>query len=323
MTQALLTGAIAAMLSALLGGPLISWLRARGLGKAISSEGPESHLSKAGTPTMGGLLFVGVALAMALVVAVPDDSDVLLPVMVMGVVCAIGVYDDLGTLVGKESRDAHDRTGMILKLIGFAGVGVVAGWILYDSFDAPRLLVPNRGHYDVGAIYIAIALAVIVATTSSVGVTDGLDTLAGGTSAVAYAAYGTIALTQDQTAVATFAFAVTGSLVGFLYWNAYPARLFMGEAGALPLGAGLAVLALMTGWWLLLPLIGVVFVVEILSDAIQIGVYRTRGWRVFRMAPIHHHFEELGWHEVTISAGFIALGVLGALVGVALAAWGT
>jgi phospho-N-acetylmuramoyl-pentapeptide-transferase len=322
VTYALLTGAVAAIVAALLGGPVIRFLRARGLGKAISADGPESHLSKAGTPTMGGVLIFGVALVVALVAAVPKDADTWLPVAVAGVLLAIGVYDDAGTLLNRESREAHDRTGMILKLVGFTGIGVLAGWILYDGIDAPRLLVPNKGHYDIGPVYIAIAAAVIIATISAVGVTDGLDMLEGGLCAVAYAAFGAIALMQDQTAVATFAFAVVGSLVGFLYWNAYPARLFMGDAGSLPLGGGLAVLALMTGWWLLVPVIGIVFVIEILSDVIQIGSYRLRGGkRVFRMAPIHHHFEEVGWHEVTITARFISLGVVGALVGVALAAW--
>jgi phospho-N-acetylmuramoyl-pentapeptide-transferase len=213
---------------------------------------------------------------------------------------------------------------MILKLVGFTAIGFLAGWILYDGIDAPRMLVPNKGHYDIGPVYVLIAAAVIISTISAVGVSDGLDMLEGGLCAVAYAAFGAIALMQDQVAVATFAFAIVGALVGYLYWNAYPARLFMGDAGSLPLGGGLAVLALMTGWWLLVPVIGVVFVIEILSDVIQIGSYRLRGGkRVFKMAPIHHHFEELGWHEVTITARFIALGVVGALVGVALAAWGT
>ncbi len=321
MTYALLSGAIAAVLAAVLGGPAIRFLRARGLAKAISIDGPESHLSKAGTPTMGGLLICGVGLAVALVAGVPKDRDVLLPVVVAAVMCAIGVYDDAGTLLDREKREAHDRTNMILKLAGFAVISVVAAWLLYDQIDAPRLLVPSRGHYDIGVLYIVVAIGVIVALTSAVGVTDGLDMLEAGTCGVAYAAFGAIALLQGQTGVATFAFAIAGALTGYLYWNAYPARLFMGDAGSLPLGAGLAVLALMTGWWLLVPVIGVVFVIEILSDVIQIGVYRTRGWRVFRMAPIHHHFEKLGWHEVTVTVRFIALGVVGALVGVALAAW--
>ena len=322
MTYALLAGCIAAVASAVAGAPLVAFLRARKLGKAISSDGPESHLSKAGTPTMGGLLIVGVAIAGGLIAGVTNDRDVLLPIAVAGVMCAIGWYDDLGTLVDREKREAHDRSGMIIKLVGFTAVAAVAAWILYDRIDAPRLLVPHSGAYDIGIVYVPIAIFVIIATTSAVGVTDGIDMLAGSTTAIAFAAFGAIALMQDQTGLAAFCFVTVGALLGFLWWNAYPARVFMGDTGSLPLGATLAVVALMTGWWLLVPLIGVVFLIEIASDVIQIGYFRLSGGkRVFRMAPIHHHFEKLGWHETTVTARFAVAGVVGALAGVALAAW--
>lgn len=321
MTYALFVGCLAAVASAIAGGPLVSWLRARKLGKAISSDGPESHLSKAGTPTFGGVLIVGIAAIFALAFGVPKDSDVWLPVAVLLALGLIGFYDDLGTLVDRGQREAHDRTGMILKLAGYAIVGGVAAWLLYDRIDAPRLLVPHRGAYDIGPVYIVIVVLVFVSTTSAVGVTDGLDMLLGSLAGLAFAAFGAIALMQGQTGVATFCFATVGALVGFLYWNAYPARIFMGDSGSLPLGGALAIVALMTGWWLLVPVIGVVFVVEIASDVIQIGSYRLRGTRVFKMAPIHHHFEKLGWHETTVTMRFVAAGVVGALAGIALAAW--
>ena len=181
---------------------------------------------------------------------------------------------------------------------------------------------PHSGAYDIGIVYVPIAIFVIIATTSAVGVTDGIDMLAGSTTAIAFAAFGAIALMQDQTGLAAFCFVTVGALLGFLWWNAYPARVFMGDTGSLPLGATLAVVALMTGWWLLVPLIGVVFLIEIASDVIQIGYFRLSGGkRVFRMAPIHHHFEKLGWHETTVTARFAVAGVVGALAGVALAAW--
>ena len=322
MTYALLFGCFAAIASAVIGGPFVSFLRGRNIGKAISTDGPASHLSKAGTPTLGGLLIVGFSAAFTLIAAVPKDSDVWLPLVVMLVLCAIGFYDDLGTLVDREQREAHDRKSMILKLTGYAVVGLIASWVLYDRIDAPLLFVPHHvGAYDIGPAYIIIAALVIIATTSAVGVTDGLDMLCGGTSAVAFAAFGAIALMQHQTGVATFCFVTVGALLGFLYWNAYPARIFMGDSGSIALGGSLAVVALMTGWWLLIPVIGVVFVMNILADVIQIGSFRLRGKRVFLMAPIHHHFEKLGWHETTVTARFIALGVIGAMVGVALAAW--
>ncbi len=322
MTYALLTGVLAAIAAAIIGGPFVAFLRRRKIGKAISTDGPASHLSKAGTPTLGGLLIVGVAAVFALIAAVPKDSDVWLPLAVMLVFGAIGFYDDLGTLVDREKREAHDRASMIMKLAGFAAVGVAAAWVLYDRIDVPLLLVPHHvGAYDIGPIYIVVAVFVIIATTSAVSVSDGLDMLCGGTSAVAFAAFGAIALIQHQTGLATFCFATVGALLGFLYWNAYPARIFMGDTGAIALGGSLAVVALMTGWWLLVPVIGVVFVLEIAADVIQIGSFRLRGKRVFLMAPFHIHFEMLGWHETTVTARFIALGILGAMVGVALAVW--
>ena len=321
MSYALFFGCIAAAVALAAGHPFVGYLRSRNIGKAISSDGPESHMSKAGTPTMGGLLLVAVTVLVALVAAVPKDRDVLLPIAVTLVFAAIGFYDDLGTLIDREKREAHDRTGMIVKLVGFTVVAIGAAWILYDRIDAPRLIVPHYGSYDIGVLYIPIAIAVIISMTSALGVTDGIDMLAGSTSAVAFAAFGAIALMQHQIGLATFCFVMVGSLIGFLWYNAFPARIFMGDTGSLPLGGALAVVALMTGWWLLAPLIGIVFVIEILSVVIQIGSYRLRGGkRVFRMAPLHHHFEEAPIHEVTITLRFLALGTVGALLALALVA---
>jgi phospho-N-acetylmuramoyl-pentapeptide-transferase len=320
VSYALFWGCVAAALATGLGFPLVSWLRQQKLGKAISADGPETHFAKEGTPTMGGLLIFGVALAVALIAAVPKDSEALLPIGVGIATMLIGLYDDLGTLVDRAQRAAHDRTGMILKLVGFIVIGAVVTWLLYDRLDAPRLLVPHYGSYDIGLWHVPIAIAVIVATTAAVGVSDGLDMLEGSTNAVAFGAFGVLALMQDQVAIATFCFIVVGALLGFLWHNAYPARVFMGDVGSLPLGATLGVVALQTGWWLLLPLIGIVFVAEMLSDIIQIGYYRMSGGkRVFRMAPLHHHFEKLGLPETWITVRFLMVGIVGALLALALA----
>jgi phospho-N-acetylmuramoyl-pentapeptide-transferase len=183
------------------------------------------------------------------------------------------------------------------------------------------LIVPHYGTYDIGILYLLVVVGVVVATTAAVGVTDGLDMLLASTSAVCFVAYGSIALMQDQEGLATFCFVMAGALGGFLWWNAYPARLFMGDAGSLPLGAMLGIVALMSGWWLLLPLIGVLFVAEGLSVVTQIVYFRTTGGkRFFRMAPIHHHFEKLGYPETTITVRFLMITVMAALIGVGLAA---
>jgi len=318
MTYALLWGAASAVISMLLGYPLIAWLREKKLGKSISAEGPQTHLSKAGTPTFGGVLIMGVALAVWLVAALPKDRDVLLPILVAAVLVPVGVFDDMGTLVDRAQREAHDRMHMILKLVAFAVVGVVAALVLYAGIDAPRLLVPHYGAYDIGPVYVLIAVGVIIATTASVSVTDGIDMLLGGTAAVTFAAYGAIAVMQSDTALATFCFVLVGSLCGFLWHNAFPARVFMGDSGAMALGAALAVVALQTGWWLLLPLIGVVFVAEGLSDVLQIGSFRLTGRRIFRMAPLHIHFEKQPLHETQVMVRFLIVGIVGALVGVGL-----
>ena len=321
MSYALLWGAVAAVVATVLGAPLIQFLRARRLGKAISPDGPESHQVKAGTPTMGGILFMSVALIMGLLVAVPKDRDMLLPILAGALLLAVGIFDDAGTLIDREKREAHDRQGMILKLVAFAAVGLVSAVVLYTSIEPPELLVPHFGSYDVGPLYIIIAIVVIVSTIAAGGVTDGLDMLAGGVGGVSFAAFGLLALMQDLTGLAALCFIMVGALAGFLWWNAYPARLFMGDAGSLSIGGMLAIVALLSGWWLLLPLIGIIYVVEALSVIIQIGYFRrTGGKRFFRMAPIHHHFEKLDYHETTVAVRFILITVVASLAALGLAA---
>jgi phospho-N-acetylmuramoyl-pentapeptide-transferase len=163
-------------------------------------------------------------------------------------------------------------------------------------------------------------VAVIVGTTTSVAISDGLDALAGGTTLLAFIAYGIIAFIQGQPYVATFAFIIAGANLGFLWYNAHPAMVIMGDTGALALGSSLAVVALMTGQWLVLPVIGVVFVAEAMSDVIQIGYFKTTGGkRFFRRAPIHNHFEEIGWAETQVVMRFWLVGFAAAMLGVALA----
>jgi phospho-N-acetylmuramoyl-pentapeptide-transferase len=289
-----------------------------GVGKAISDEGPESHHAKAGTPTLGGLLMLGTILVVTVPTNLVDRLSILLPLGVMGAVGLIGFADDLLTLQGRERIAGHERVGLIAKTGALLVVGLAAGLILYFSLDVEGMNVPHFGDYQLGAGFIAIALVVIAATTSASAVTDGLDGLLGGVMALAFGAYGVIAGLQGQTYLAIFCFTVVGAIVGFLWHNTNPARLFMGETGAMPLGAGLATVALMTGWWLLLPVIGVVLVIEALADVAQIGSFQLTGKRVLKMAPLHHHFELLGWSEPQVVVRFWLVGAVGALLGIAL-----
>jgi phospho-N-acetylmuramoyl-pentapeptide-transferase len=316
MVRALVLGAMAFVLSVVVGQPLVAFLRRRGLGKEINSDGPPSHLTKAGTPTMGGVLIFAMALPITLAANIVDRLSILLPLGTIVAAGLLGLVDDLRTIVGRARTGLNKR----LKVLLLTVLGLTAALILYFALEVQDVKIPWAGEFDIGPGYIPLAVLIIVFTTTSVAITDGLDGLAGGTTALAFLAYGVIALLQEQTYLATFCFTVVGATAGFLWYNSYPAQVFMGDTGALALGSSLAVVALMTGHWLLLPVIGIVFVLEGLSDIIQIGFFRlTGGRRIFKMSPLHHHLELLGWSEPQVVMRFWLLGIVGCLLGVALA----
>jgi len=316
MVRALVLGAMALVLSVVMGQPLVEFLRRRGLGKEISSDGPSSHLTKAGTPTMGGVLIFALVLPITLAANITGRLSILLPLGTIVAAGLLGLVDDLRTIIGKARTGLNKR----LKVLLLTALSLTAALVLYFALDVQDVKIPWAGQFDLGPGYIPLAALIIVFTTSAVAITDGLDGLAGGTSALAFLAYGIIALLQGQIYLATFCFTVVGATAGFLWYNSYPAQVFMGDTGALALGSSLAVVALMTGHWLLLPIIGIVFVLEGLSDVIQIGYFRlTGGKRIFRMSPLHHHFELLGWSEPQVVMRFWLLGIMGSLLGVTLA----
>ena len=317
MIYSLFVGGSAFLFALVAGRPVVAVLRSAGAGKAISEDGPSSHSVKAGTPTMGGVLIWGIVAIVTAPTNVAGRLSILLPLAVLLVTLAVGVLDDLGTLTGRE-RLSGLSWRLKFAVIGALSVGVAL--VLKFQLDVSSVNVPWAGQYDLGYFYIPIAIVTVFATTSAVSITDGLDGLLGGTAALAFAAYAVIAFLQGQEFLATFSFTVVGALLGFLWYNAHPASLFMGDTGALPLGALLATVALMTGHWLLLPVVGIVFVVEALSTVLQIGYFQmTGGGRLFRMTPLHHHFELLGWSEPQVVMRFWLFSVAGAMVGVALA----
>ena len=316
MTHALLSGGAAFLLALIAGRPVVRWLTRQKLGKAISIEGPSSHLTKSGTPTMGGLLIFGAVAVVTVFSNLFDRLSILLPLGVVAITMAIGAYDDLGTLVGGTRPKLSWRLKFVLLLALSVGVACM----LYFGLDARSVNIPWAGKHDIGYAYIPFAVIVVFAMTPATAITDGLDGLLGGTAAVAFTAYAVIAFTQEQAYLATFSFTVVGALLGFLWYNAHPASVFMGDTGALPLGAALATVALMTGHWLLLPLIGLVFVAEAASTLLQIAYFQTTGGqRLFRMTPLHHHFELIGWSEPQVVTRFWLFGIAGGMVGVALA----
>jgi phospho-N-acetylmuramoyl-pentapeptide-transferase len=332
MIHALTLGAITLVATAIAGYPAITLLRRLDIGKEIADYlrqpvqsdagdapqlAPERHTAKAGTPTMGGAFMVAGIVLVTLSGNFFGRYSIGLPLVVMGALALLGGVDDFGSLRGREQWALNKR----VKLLAFIAIGAATAYALYDLVELRDIHIPYEGSHDIGWFYIPIALGIIVATAGGVAVTDGLDGLVAGTAAIAFAAYGAIALLQEQTFLGAFCFTVAGAALGFLWHNSHPAQVFMGDVGALALGGGLAVVAFMTGHWFLLPLIGIVFLAEGASSYLQIGYFKlTGGKRIFRMAPLHHHFEEVGWSEIQVVQRFWLVGVIGALVGVALAA---
>lgn len=315
MTHALGAGAMALVASLLLGRPMVGLLRRWGVGKAVNPWGPASHRVKEGTPTMGGVLIWGPALVVAGLEAT-RHSAASLPAIAMGGLALLGLIDDLGSLSGQRQWALNKRV-KLLALVA-VGLGVALALYLWQGVDWVR--VPGLGRYDLGAWIVPVGVMVVALTAGGVAVTDGLDGLAAGLSAVAYAALGAVALVQGQEAVGAFALAVVGACLGFLWYNSHPAQVFMGDTGALALGGGLAAVALVTGQWLALPLVGIVFVLEGASVYLQVAYFRlTGGKRILRMAPLHHHLEALGWPEPRVVQRLWMLGALGAMAGVILA----
>ncbi|HLF08475.1 MAG TPA: phospho-N-acetylmuramoyl-pentapeptide-transferase [Dehalococcoidia bacterium] len=306
------------LLAWLIGGPVVRTLRAYNVGKRIREEQPESHQVKAGTPTMGGIIFLAPLAAVSAGAALLGYGGVLpgVALVVMTVCAALGAVDDLRFLEGRPG----DGLPLRVQLLGLLLISVVAVTLVHAFVAHLRVAVPFGPLVALGWWGVPLGVVTLWSTMSAVAITDGVDGLLGSTAAVAFAAYGLIAAFEGKAPLAAFCFAATGALLGFLWFNAHPAAVFMGNLGSLSLGGGLGMAALLTDQWLLLPLIGVVFLAEALSDLIQIGYFRLSGGRrFFRRAPLHHHFEHLGWSETQVTTRFTAVGAAGALLGLAVA----
>lgn len=323
MQYPLTLAAISFLVAVIWGAPLINLLRRWRIGKQVRVDGPATHQMKVGTPTMGGLMILVPVLVITGVLNLANlwgltliGRSILVP---MGVMAAYGVLGALDDLTGVR----RVPTGMLArhKFIWQTLFAVITALVLHYGLDLRSVAIPGIPEkIDIGGWYIPIATFVIVATSNAVNLSDGLDGLAGSLCTLAFAAYGVIAYLQGQTWLVAFDFTVVGGVLAFLWYNAYPAQLFMGDTGSLALGATLGVVALMTGQWLLLPVVGAVFLAEALSDILQVAYFKlSNGRRLFRMAPLHHHFELLGWSETQVTQRFWLVGILMAMLGVALA----
>lgn len=327
VTLALSLAGLAFIMTVIWGGPLLRILRHFRIGKIIRVEEPSHHAVKMGTPTMGGVMFIlPVLLLTVMLNAVAFigfaqsgvGRSVLVPLMVMVAYALLGAVDDWQGLRGKRKGEGmRARTKFVFQVL----FGIGTAWVLKYLLGVPDMFVPGiKGFFDLGWWYVPIAAFIIVSMSNAVNFTDGLDGLAGLIAATAFAAYGMIALNQHQVYLARYCFTLVGAMFGFLWFNVHPAELIMGDTGSLALGSTLAVVALMTSQWVVLPIIAIIPLSEVVSVVIQVLYFRsTHGKRFFKMAPIHLHFELLGWSETQVVQQFWLIGLLAAMVGVGLA----
>ncbi|HWI55200.1 MAG TPA: phospho-N-acetylmuramoyl-pentapeptide-transferase [Desulfobacteria bacterium] len=308
---------LAALICALLIGPiLIPMLFNLKFGQYIRSDGPERHLKKAGTPTMGGVMFLAGSAVGTLLFA-PKTGTVFL---VLGTTLAFGIIgfiDDYIKVVLKRSLGLR----ALQKIAGQFGAAIIASVIAVNLLGrGTDLVVPFIGYIiDPGPVlYLVFSTFIIVGTANAVNLTDGLDGLAAGCMALSAGAFVIIALMMDKpvTGAAFFAASLAGGCVGFLRFNAHPAKVFMGDTGSLALGGALAILAVVTKTELFLPFLGVIYVAETLSVIIQVISFKFTGKRVFRMSPLHHHFELGGWSEKKVVRVFWLVSLTGAMLAI-------
>jgi phospho-N-acetylmuramoyl-pentapeptide-transferase len=326
MAVSLALAGLAFVVTMIIGRPIVTFLRLHKAGKQVRIDGPETHIVKTGTPTMGGIMIASSVVVITLIFNTVGRLSMLLPVGVLIAAAILGAMDDRMSLLGGKRQGGMTAK---LKIVWLTLFAVVAAAILHAPFPyglgLSSVYLPFVGRYDIGLLYVPIAALVIIGTANAVNFTDGLDTLAAGTAAIAFVAYAIIAYRQGQLGVVTFCFTMVGALMGFLWYNAHPAQVFMGDTGSLAIGASLAVAAFMTGQWLLLPVVGAVFLAEAASVVLQVGYFKFtkrrygEGRRLFKMTPLHHHFEMLGWSETQVTMRFWILAMMAGLIGVAMA----
>lgn len=309
MFSVILAAAIAFVVTVSLGSKFILYLQNKKFGQFVREEGPQTHLIKQGTPTMGGVVML-VGLAAALLVVARLNVATLTTLLLVSAVAGIGLYDDWQKISNRRNEGLSVRwkflllslTVVIADVMALRYVGVTQN-VVMPGFEKNLVLGP--GVIGV-ALFSILMLLVIVGTTNTVNLTDGLDGLAAGAGGIALLAYTAIAFLERQYDVAIICGAMVGAIIGFLWYNAHPAQVFMGDTGSLAIGGVLAAAAVITKTEMLLPIIGGLFVIEGLSVILQYTVFRLSGRkrRLFKMTPVHHHFELSGWEENKVVVRF-------------------
>ncbi|MBM7552853.1 phospho-N-acetylmuramoyl-pentapeptide-transferase [Thalassobacillus pellis] len=319
-----ITMAIAFLITVLISPVFIPFLRRLKFGQSIREEGPQSHQKKSGTPTMGGLMVLFSVSITTLIVASkfnpdPMTFEVFLLLFVLIGYGLIGFLDDFIKVVMKRNLGLTSKQKMLAQLI----IAIVVYIILRQHGFPTYVDIPLTDiRFDLGIGYAVLILVMLVGASNAVNLTDGLDGLLAGTAAVAFGAFAIIAWEGNiQFEIAVFALAIVGALLGFLVFNAHPAKVFMGDTGSLALGGAIAIVAILTKLEILLVIIGGVFVIETLSVIIQVISFKTTGKRVFKMSPLHHHYELKGWSEWRVVTSFWMLGLIFAVLGIYIEVW--
>ena len=311
--------AVAFIVSTFLGFAIIPALRRMNFGQSIREEGPESHQKKAGTPTMGGLIFLGsiilTTLALSYIINDTLTTQTIVLLLVLVGFGVIGFLDDFIIIVLKRNLGLTSLQKLIAQII----VALAAFFLLKLGPFSTTVHIPFVDmNFEMGIFYVVFLVFWLVGFSNAVNLTDGLDGLVAGSSSIAFGAFGIFALIYKQTDIALFAFVVMGAMLGFLVFNMKPAKVFMGDTGSLALGGVLAMLSILIKQEFLLLIIGIVYVVETLSVIIQVISFKTTGKRVFKMSPIHHHFELSGWSEWKVVLVFWGIALLAAVIPVLL-----
>lgn len=319
-----MTIAIAFLITVLLSPIFIPFLRRLKFGQSIREEGPKSHMKKTGTPTMGGIMIV-VSIVITSIIMVKKFNtgsigyELWLLIFVLVGYGILGFLDDFIKVAMKRNLGLTSKQ----KMIGQIVIALVFYFILrYQGFSTYIQIPGTNIQWELGWAYALLIIFMLVGASNAVNLTDGLDGLLAGTAAIAFGAFGILAWYGiPQSEVTIFALAAVGALLGFLVFNAHPAKVFMGDTGSLALGAAIAAVAILTKLEVILVIIGGVFVIETLSVIIQVISFKTTGKRVFKMSPLHHHYELSGWSEWRVVTTFWLVGLIFATLGIYIEVW--
>lgn len=312
---------MAFLVTVLLSPIFIPFLRRLKFGQSIREEGPKSHLKKSGTPTMGGIMIVLSITITTLVMtgkfSEPTVKTYLLLLVTLGF-GLLGFLDDFIKVALKRNLGLTSKQ----KLLGQIIISLIFYFVFQQNDFSTVIQIPLTDiSFDLGWMYALFIIFWLVGFSNAVNLTDGLDGLLSGTAAIAFGAFAVLAWSLSQFEIAIFSVAVAGAVLGFLVFNAHPAKVFMGDTGSLALGGAIATIAILTKLEIILLIIGGVFVIETLSVILQVISFKTTGKRIFKMSPLHHHYELVGWSEWRVVVTFWTVGLLCAILGIYIEVW--